>query len=169
MRWLQCSRVCPGGWWEVSRTGNPMLWQNTGEWRSRSCAGPSLYTDIIIPVYHQTILASNVKQSRYGYYGHYYGNVNLYHVIGCFVNIAFIVKLNFLQRIVEVERKIFCLLSRFSQTKYFHFHFLPTVKILNVSNLKIFVSILVMLRETWWTVWSSTPLQSYVVVVRALL
>ena len=145
--------MLPGvSWWvvrEVSRTGNPVLSQNTGEWRSRSClAGPSLYTDIIIPVYHQTILASNVKQSRYGYYGHYYGNVNLYHVIGCFVNIAFIVKLNFLQRIVEVERKIFCLHSRFSQTKYFHFHFLPTVKILNVSNLKIFVSILVMLRET---------------------
>ena len=74
------------------RTGNPRLGQNTGE-RRRRWSGPVL-TLILSSLEQQTILASNVKQSRYGYYG----NVNLYHGIGSFVDIAFIVKHNFLSK-----------------------------------------------------------------------
>ena len=99
-----CSQVCPGGWW--AGLGIPEC-DKIPESGAGAGAGPVLALILSsLPVYHQTILASNVKQSRYGYYGNYYGNVNVYHIIGWFVNIACIVKLNLLQRVVEVERKI---------------------------------------------------------------
>ena len=85
-----CSQVCPGGWW--AGLGIPEC-DKIPESGAGAGAGPVLALILSsLPVYHQTILASNVKQSRYGYYGNYYGNVNVYHIIGWFVNIACILK-----------------------------------------------------------------------------
>ena len=67
----------PGvSWWVVGLAGNP---RETKIRRVEELLlqPASSCTDIIIPV-SSDIIASNVKQSRYGYYGNHYVNINVY-------------------------------------------------------------------------------------------